>query len=273
MSAPSSTPSEPAEPVGGGEEVKVGEEETEEHHNSIIEDFSKDFLDLFATLADTFDDKEEVGEENEKLKTDLLVYENRETLIKNWHSHNSTVYTACRFGNESSFIDVLNEFAHLKNVNFKGLYSDEGLGDDDRKALIAFVNSLNVSAGLYHGIPSNVLRKLEALSTEVPEDISKMTMQDVVDFSSKAFSSLNPEDMRDVGQNLPQLFEAVGKEGGISEMLQGFGLPEGVGIDSLFQSALQFSQQMLNGEEGQVDMSQLLGGLGAMGSITKESKE
>ena len=56
--------------------------------------------------------------------------------------------------------------------------------------------------------------------------------------------------------------DAVGKEGGISQMLQGFGLPEGVGIDSLFQSALQFSQQMLNGEEGGVNMSQILSGLG-----------
>lgn len=39
---------------------------------------------------------------------------------------------------------------------------------------------------------------------------------------------------------------------------------QGVGIDSLFQSALQFSQQMLNGENGQVDMSQILSGLGNM---------
>jgi len=235
---------------------------TTEHTNSIVEDFSRDFLELFGTLAASFEDVETVVSEFKKLEEELKEYERRVALVKDWHEHNSTVYTSCRFGNEAAFIDVLGDFIHLKNIGFKELYIDSGLGDDDRKALVAYVNTLNVSAGLYHGIPSNVLHKLETLATDVPDDISNMTMQDVVDFSSKAFSSLNPEDMRDVGKNLPQLFDAVGKEGGISQMLQGFGLPEGVGIDSLFQSALQFSQQMLNGEEGGVNMSQILSGLG-----------
>lgn len=249
-------------------------EETEpvmktEHTNSIVEDFTRDFLELFGSMAASFEDVEGVVKEYETLKEELTKYDRRVALVKDWHSHNSTVYTACRFGNEPAFIDVLGDFVHLKNIGFKELYNDSGLGDDDRKALVAYVNTLNVSAGLYHGIPSNVLHKLEALSADVPEDLSNMTMQDVVDFSSKAFSSLNPEDMRDVGKNLPQLFEAVGRENGIGAMLQGFGLPEGVQLDSLFQSALQFSQQMLNGGEGGIDMSQILSGLGS----TQTSKE
>lgn len=243
---------------------------TTEHTNSIVEDFSRDFLQLFESLANTFEDVDGVSKEYEILKKELSEYDRRIALVKDWHSHNSTVYTACRFGNESAFIDVLGDFVHLKNIGFKELYNDGGLGDDDRKALIAYVNTLNVSAGLYHGIPSNVLHKLEMLSADVPEDLSNMTMQDMVDFSSKAFSSLNPEDMRDVGKNLPQLFDAVGRENGIGTMLQGFGLPEGVGIDSLFQSALQFSQQMLEGGEGGVNMSQILSGLGGVGKKPEE---
>lgn len=245
-------------------EVTHNEVVTTEHSNSIVEDFARDFLDLFKSLANTFEDVEFVSKEFKVLEENLLNYDCRVALIKDWHSHNSIIYMSCRFGNEIAFLDVLSDFVHFQNIDFKKLYNDQGLGDEDRKALMAYVNTLNVSAGLYHGIPKNVLCKLEALSADIPDDLSTMTMQDMIDFSSKAFSSLNPDDMRDVGKNLPQLFEAVGKEGGISQMLQGFGLPEGVGIDALFQSALKFSQQMLNGENGQVNMSQILSGLGNM---------
>ena len=233
--------------------------------NSFVVEFMRELNDMLVSLASAFDN-EEMPTLHSEIKTinEINEYEQQEAYVRDWHAKLSSVYKTIRVGNEDAFLSALTTVDVLRRVNFVAMYTDSGTDAESRAVLLNYISSLNRDAGLFHGLTPSVMEKLDKLS-DMCQDPSTMSLQDIMKVAQNTWATLKPEDMREVGTALPSLFDAVGGEHGITSMLHQYGMiPPGMDMGEMLKRGMSMTQSMGNSSIGELGSS-LMSNLSASG--------
>jgi len=210
----------------------------------------------------------------------------QEKAVRAWHDAMMPFYELCRAKKAEPIIAA--KCWVLEEIQFSHIWQDPRLNEASKDTLWSYVNGLNTYANMYCALPSSLQAKVESIAERCEAagfdgDVSKMGIKDVLQMSAQAWQGLDANDIKDFTSNLPQLFDAVGGEGGIRHVLTEMGAPQ---FASVFESAISYSQTVMRGEEPDMDMGSMLssvmssfGGLGGEASSgghgsggTEESK-
>lgn len=178
--------------------------------------------------------------------------------IEGWHESMNPFYDMCREKRDS---DILKAGCWiLEEIQFPHVWADESFGKESREVMWTYVNGLNSYAQMYVKMPANVLSKVDTIAQKceeagIPTDPKDIGLKEVLQMSSTAYKNIDGKDIREFADNLPQIFEAIGEEGGIESFLDEMGAGQFKGV---IQSAVQFSQSVMKGEEPAMDMKQML---------------
>ena len=233
--------------------------------NSFVVEFMRELNDMLVSLASAFDN-EEMPTLHSEIKTinEINEYDQQEAYVRDWHAKLSSVYKTIRVGNEDAFLSALTTVDVLRRVNFVAMYTDSGTDAESRAVLLNYISSLNRDAGLFHGLTPSVMEKLDKLS-DMCQDPSTMSLQDIMKVAQNTWATLKPEDMREVGTALPSLFDAVGGEHGITSMLHQYGMiPPGMDMGEMLKRGMSMTQSMGNSSIGELGSS-LMSNLSASG--------
>ena len=250
-----------------GSESGSGEYKSEDKPriNSFVVEFMRELSDMLVSLASAFD-IDEMPTLHSEIKTinDITEYSEQEAYVRDWHAKLSSVYKTIRVGNEEAFLSALTTVDVLNRVHFVSMYTDSGTDAESRAVLLNYISSLNRDAGLFHGLTPSVMEKLDKLS-DMCQDPSTMSLQDIMKVAQNTWATLKPEDMREVGTALPSLFDAVGGEHGITSMLHQYGMiPAGMDMGEMLKRGMSMTQSMGNSSIGEIGSS-LMSNLSASG--------
>lgn len=182
----------------------------------------------------------------------------QERAVRAWHDAMKPFYELCR---QKKAEPIMAEKCWvLEEIQFSHIWRDPRLNDESKEVLWSYVNGLNTYANMYCTLPAALQSKIESISERCAAagfdgDISKLGMREILAMSTQAWQGLDANDVRDFTSNLPQLFDAVGGEGGIKHMLSEMGVPQ---FASVFDQAVSYSQSVMRGETPSVDVGAML---------------
>lgn len=172
---------------------------------------------LLRNLSTTFANCTAIPVYQNKLKL-AKVLNQEDEVIRKWHHELSPFYSAIDACDEAKLIELDRSSTDFQQLRILEKWNDPGFTDDHKEILWKYLKKLCTYSRLHCQIPNKMMEKIVNMAHKLKQgsanglDVSKLDLRSI---GEEVVQGLDISDQQSFASNLPGIFDAIRKMGGI----------------------------------------------------------
>lgn len=172
---------------------------------------------LMRSLATTFSNCTAIPVYQNKLKLAKVLHQEEE-VIRSWHEELGPFYNAIEACDEFKLVELDQCSTHFRELKILDKWNDPGFTEQHKEILWKYLKKLCTYSRLHCQIPNKMMEKIVSMAHKLKQgsasglDVSKMDLRAI---GEEVVQGLDLSDQQSFASNLPGIFDAIRKMGGI----------------------------------------------------------